>query len=153
MKSNYKMRNYGESKGYYCNDSDENRNELRKHGCGADGGKFAPVQTPTASIVPQLWNPRHMLGFEEFKVCLTSAYRSLVNRQSRISTRASTSTILRSIWTMRWAMTTKWHHRLNRQTWQNNHQRLRAHRHRPTCRWGTSHPLSNMIMVSFWSIV
>jgi len=49
------------------NFNDENRNELRKHGCGADGGKFAPVQTPTASIVPQLWNPRHMLGFEEFK--------------------------------------------------------------------------------------
>ena len=26
-------------------------------------------RTPnTASMVPQLWNPRHMLGFEEFKV-------------------------------------------------------------------------------------
>ena len=46
-------------------DLDDNRNDLRKQ---AGQEKFAPAQAPTASIVPQLWNPRHMLGFEEFKV-------------------------------------------------------------------------------------
>ena len=59
-----KNKNFKSSYQHY-HDLDDSRNDLRKH---ANQEKFAPAQTPTASIVPQLWNPRHMLGFEEFKV-------------------------------------------------------------------------------------
>ena len=31
-------------------------------------GSYVQQPIPSASMVPQLWNPRHMLGFEEFKV-------------------------------------------------------------------------------------
>ena len=31
-------------------------------------GSCVQQPIPSASMVPQLWNPRHMLGFEEFKV-------------------------------------------------------------------------------------
>ena len=34
--------------------------------------KFVQSQTPSASMLPQIWNPRHMLGFEEFKVIFSS---------------------------------------------------------------------------------
>ena len=45
------------------------KSEISKGGNGGCDYNNEEIKTPvSSSMVPQLWNPRHMLGFEEFKV-------------------------------------------------------------------------------------
>jgi hypothetical protein len=45
------------------------KSEISKGGNGGCDYNNEEIKTPvSSSMVPQLWNPRHMLGLEEFKV-------------------------------------------------------------------------------------